>query len=280
MTRRHATTTAFGAFLCTFCIAIHVTAFAFSNNVAVRVCQNKHCCKRAAKDIDVLQTLNNLLVQNGEGERAAVSVESVSCLSNCDMGPNVEITLPNGTAVLLHDMRDAQQSAVRLYELANAPGSHDSTPIFSPPKILLAASKVMETSQQLQSMDERIRYLSSVVTKLESSDCKMTAANAHAHALRAQAHHEWSASRNDRDESWHQTVADAQYVTRDLASVATAFSMQIAFRAWVDAETLHASRTKRSNYSKAVAVLQEWYKAQPGLRTKLQQEIQDLQCKR
>jgi (2Fe-2S) ferredoxin len=243
------------------------------NTINIKVCQNKHCCKRTPKHVDVLQTMSNLWHNNNNNNNNHVVVEGSSCLSHCDMGPNVEITLPDGTTRhLLHGMTDAQTCAVQLSLLATNDEKDDNTgsnSLWTPPKILLAASKVIEQSQALSSVEEQIRFLTSVIAKLEASEdyqFTFTAANAHAHALRAKAYLEQGVSLD-------LAMQDAQYVVRDLRDVATPNTLASAFRTWVDAEQ------HRNNFRQAVTVLQEWYKLQPTFRTKLQREIQELMQK-
>ncbi|KAG7350866.1 hypothetical protein IV203_010226 [Nitzschia inconspicua] len=224
--------------------------------VTVKVCQNKHCCKRASKNVDVLQTMSNFFHDDD------IRVVESSCLSHCDMGPNIQIDLPNGTSKLLHHMTDAQTCALQLAALlANEQEDSVERSKLAPPKVLVAASKVMEQSQTLP-LTEQIRYLSSVISKLETSDLQQTAANAHAHALRAQAYVEQGKSEI--------AIHDAQHVVRELADVATSTTLTVAYRTWVDAEQ------QQQHFHDAVTILQEWYHAQPTYRTKLQKEIESL----
>jgi hypothetical protein len=242
----------------------------------IKVCQNKHCCKRASNNINILQTMNNLLLTSPQSQ---LLIESNSCLSHCDMGPNVEILLPNGTSLLLHGMSDAQMCAAQLGLLMLKDEAKEQDDeilkILSPPKILLAASKVMEQSQILP-MEERIRYLTSVITKLEESNQQTTAVMAHAYALRAQAYldqqNDNSNVNSNGNNSLDYAIQDAQYVVRQLQHIAAAtpITLASAYRTLVDAELLHG-RTQL-----AIAVLQEWYHVQPIYRTKLQRELQEL----
>lgn len=265
----------------------------------VRVCQNKHCCKRTK--VDVLQTIHNLVDTSG-GDNNDVVVEASGCLSHCDNGPNVEVTTESGT-VLLNGMTDSQICAFQLGEVSS------STPSFPPvPKILAAASKVMEQSQRFSDMgqlEEEIRFLTSVIDKLESSPVvsPSTSANAHAHALRARARlqlarneKQKSQSNNNENENNQEisgkdeiaaAIHDAQRVVQDLSAVATPTTLSLAYRAWTDAELLLAQHeqqqrrqekeaSRKRDFSRVVAVLTEWYRAQPMYRTKLQGEIQGL----
>lgn len=256
------------------CLALLLNAVAKSGayNV-VRVCQNKHCCKRANNG-DVLQTMHNLIDTTNE----KVVVEASGCLSECDKGPNVELTIGAET-ILLHGMVDAQTCAFQLGE--------SSFP--QVPKILVAASKVMEQSQQFSEQgqhEEAIRFLTSVIDKLEVSPVvsPFTAANAHAHALRAQAFLELAIQKKEDNDSVAASISDAKRVVQDLSAVATSKSLAMAYRTWTDAELFLAEQEQLKveenaipkDFSKVVAVLKEWYRAQPMYRTKLQGEIQGL----
>ena len=252
-------------------ILLNVTGKVDAYNV-VRVCQNKHCCRRANNG-DVLQTMHNLIDTSGE----EVVVEASGCLSECDKGPNVELTV-DGKTTLLHGIVDAQTCAFQLGESA-----------LQIPKILMAASKVMEQSQQFSEngqFEEAIRFLTSVIDKLEASPAvsPATAANAHAHALRAQAFLELAIQNQEESDPVAASISDAKRVVQDFSGVATSKSLAMAYRTWTDAELflaeqeqLKVQETERpKDFSKVVAVLKEWYQAQPMYRTKLQGEIQGL----
>jgi len=259
----------------------------------VRVCQNKHCCKRTKSD--VLQTMHNLVDTSG-GDNDII-VEESGCLSNCDKGPNVEVKTRSGT-VMLHAMTDAQTCAFQLGDISL------STPSFPPvPKILIAASKVIERSQQFSAngqFEEEIRFLTSVIDKLEATPAisPSTSANADAHALRAQARLQLVRNEKENDasndikelpanEAMAAAIQDAQRVVQDLSAVATPKSLSSAYRTWTDAELFLAEEreqqqrqeketSRQKDFSRVVAVLTEWYRAQPIYRTKLQGEIQGL----
>jgi hypothetical protein len=105
-----------------------------TTTTTIRVCQNKHCCKKYP---NLLQSISNLMEHNANA--AQVVVESSGCLSECEKGPNIEI-LSNSKSNVFNGIDDATIAAVRL-ELAL------ETPI---PKLLIAASKVMERAIQSQ----------------------------------------------------------------------------------------------------------------------------------
>lgn len=252
----------------------------------IRVCQNKHCCKRT--NSDVLQTIHNLV---GTGEEGNVVVEASGCLSHCDKGPNMEVKTRDGT-IVLQGMTDAQTCTFQLGEVSSSSSS------FPPvPKILIAASKVIEQSQQFAVNDqyrEQIRYLTSVIDKLEVSPAifSSTPANAHAHALRAQAFLELASSEkqkstectNDvasRSELVAASIRDAQRVVQDLSAIATPLSLSLAYRTLADAlleeqQDQEKETSKKKDFSQVVAVLTQWHRVQPIYRTKLQEEIQGL----
>eukprot|EP00531_Pseudo-nitzschia_arenysensis_P002418 CAMPEP_0116131280 /NCGR_PEP_ID=MMETSP0329-20121206/8923_1 /TAXON_ID=697910 /ORGANISM="Pseudo-nitzschia arenysensis, Strain B593" /LENGTH=299 /DNA_ID=CAMNT_0003625703 /DNA_START=116 /DNA_END=1015 /DNA_ORIENTATION=- len=249
----------------------------------VKVCQNKHCCRRA-NNRDILQTMHNL-IDTGDKE---VVVEASGCLSQCDKGPNVELSI-DGDKALLHEMVDAQTCTFQLGEAST------SKPLLpAVPKILVAASKVMEQSQQFSAngqFEEAIRFLTSAIDKLEVSPAvsPSTPANAHAHALRAEARLQLARKRDgpasDQDNDVVAAcIADAKRVVQDLSAAATPKSLSLAYRAWTDAELFLAEEqqrqeeetSKKRDITRVVAVLREWYQAQPMYRTKLQGEIQGL----
>lgn len=244
----------------------------------IRVCQNKHCCKRTTAD--VLQTMHNL-VGTGDGD---VVVEASGCLSHCDKGPNMEVTTSDGT-IVLQGMTDAQTCAFQLKEALSSSSS------FPPvPKILIAASNVIEQSEQFAAKGaygEQIRYLTSVIDKLEVSLAisPSTPANAHAHTLRAQAYLQVACGETQQSTSRSDSVAasicDAQRVVTDFSAIATPASLSLAYRTWADAlmeqqrdQEKEAPKTK--DFSKVVDVLTQWHRVQPIYRTKLQGEIQGL----
>jgi hypothetical protein len=215
------------------------------------------------------------------------TVTASGCLSNCDVGPNVKVELDDGSSFILNGMVDTQtcadmlEGAMQSYSSSTSDNTRTSSTLMIP-KVLIAASKVMDQSQQLTDSKERIRYLTSIVDKLEgpTSAYHLSAANAHAYTLRAQQHSE----RQDHEAA----ILDARRVVEGpLSQVATLNSKYLAYRIWADAErTLaeeSASTSKRSSsssiktdFSRVVSILQQWRKEQPMYQTKLQREIQDL----
>lgn len=228
---------------------------------------------------------NLFVVVEDEGSQQN-TVTSSGCLSNCDIGPNVQLEFDDGTSFILNGMVDTQTCADKLGDVMNSYSSSNSSNTETPlaiAKVLIAATKVMDQSQQLADSKERIRYLTSIIDKLEgpSSAFHLSAANAHAHALRAQQH--WGCQNYDS------AILDARSVVEGpLSQVATSNSRSLAYRTWADAErslaeestirsnsTISSSSTK-TDFSRAVAILQQWRREQPMFQTKIQREIQDL----
>jgi hypothetical protein len=102
----------------------------------IRVCQNKHCCKR---NPNLLQTISNLVDNNKE----EIVVESSGCLSHCETGPNVEILDRGGNSKVLNGMVDVATMAAQLE-------SSGCSQLQSIPKLLIAASKVMERAATIK----------------------------------------------------------------------------------------------------------------------------------
>jgi hypothetical protein len=246
----------------------------------IKVCQNKNCCKRNS---DVLQTIHNL-VGMSDGVDDKIVVESSGCLSQCGMGPNIEVTTKGDKKTpptVLNGMTDVQTIAFQLGELST---TMPSFPLV--PKLLTAASKVIEQSEKFATdghHEEQIRYLTSVIGKLENSPdpsiSPSTTVNAHAHAIRARAYlrsfEEEQEEKND--DQVISAIHDAQRVVRDLSAVATPISLSLAYRAWTDAELILAKQQKQQqNNDKAIDVLSQWHRAQPKYGTKIQGEIDSL----
>jgi hypothetical protein len=118
---------------------------------------------------------------------------------------------------------------------------------------------------------EQERLLTSVISKLETnSDLAQSTALAHALALRARVYFE--------RQEWSLASRDAQRPTQnELSTVATQETISMAYRVWADAEQASSSSgSSSSSPQDVISILQQWYKAQPNYRTKLQREIQDL----
>ena len=107
---------------------------------------------------------------------------------------------------------------------------------------------------------EQERFMSSVITKLESSDYSKSAALAHAYALRAKAYLEMS--------EWALAIQNAQQATA-LVDIASAPTVTMAYRSWVDALEGQGQHARD-----VVPVLQAWFKAQPKFGTKIKNEIE------
>jgi len=167
-----------------------------TKTTTMRVCQNKHCRKRAQQK-DILQTVHNLLdlppspskSSSSSSSCGVVNVVSSGCLSECDKGPNIEVEVSethgdSPKKILLHGMKDTQ-SCITQFNLLSAssvsPGTADdgsddgdstgSSICFNhlkPNKVLIAASNVIEQTNTLKRNDEKIRYLSSIIDTLDT----------------------------------------------------------------------------------------------------------------
>eukprot|EP00980_Cylindrotheca_fusiformis_P029807 scaffold23891_cov132-Cylindrotheca_fusiformis.AAC.2 len=249
----------------------HVIVQSLSQPV-IRVCQNKNCLKRNGC---LLQTVSNLV--------PSANVEASGCLSLCTEGPNVEVE--NKTmASMLNGVYDAPTAAIKLEEVLGAPI----------PKLLTAASKLMEQVPNVANKnvkgrsadefdafglykavqkyfsrlllvtlvsgsEEGMRYLNSVISKLEQSEFSKSPAMAQALALRAKLYLSPFGERI-------KAIQDAERAIK-LKHIATAGTLSTAYRVWADAE---------ENPQRIIAVLQQWHLDQPSFRRKLQTEIQSL----
>jgi len=216
-------------FLFTSTLQVH----SLSQPVRIRVCQNNHCKKRNG---NLKQCIAQLLPE--------ADVESSGCLSHCSDGPNMEVEAGSRAAVL-NGIQDVSTAALVLEESLET----------SIPKILLAASKLMEQAPSLDPA-EGLRYLNSVISKLEQSDFSASPAMARALAMRANLHF--------RSSETAAALQDAQRVL-ELKRVATPETLAMAYRIRADTE---------ENQVLAIALLQQWQKDLPEFRTKLQNEIQ------
>ena len=103
---------------------------------------------------------------------------------------------------------------------------------------------------------EGLRYLNSVISKLEASEYVESPAMARALVVRADLHLQSGEPRK--------ALEDAQRVI-ELKQVATSETLAMAYRILADTE---------ENKVRVIAVLQQWQKDLPEFRTKLQDEIQ------
>jgi hypothetical protein len=82
----------------------------------------------------------------------ALQVESSGSSTECGMGANMEVQLSNGNSKILNGIDDATMAAVQL-ELAL-----EETNAYQIPKLLIAASKVMERAIQSQGRSTTVLY--------------------------------------------------------------------------------------------------------------------------
>jgi len=153
----------------------------------IGVCQNKNCRKRFRQPINLVQTLEDLFIlPSSSDQQQAVEIESSGCLSQCGQGPNVVLRESDrGGDVFLCGLEDVASAASRIQAACG-----DSSSSLMPPTVLLAAVKVMQKAEQASSPREKLRFMDSVIKKLESAEIGFarTPANVHAHCLRGQAY--------------------------------------------------------------------------------------------
>ena len=103
-----------------------------------------------------------------------------------------------------------------------------------------------------------MKYLNSVISKLEQSEYSASAAMARALVMRAELHFETGEKSKALDDGRK---------TLELKQAATTETVAMAYRIVADAE---------ENKLRVVAVLQQWQNDLPEFRTKLQHEIQTI----
>ena len=97
----------------------------------IRVCQNKNCKKR---NPFLLQTISQLTHPD--------QVEKSGCLGHCDDGPNIETIKKGGKSQVINGLIDATSTSVLLGQAIQEDICF--------PKLLVAASKVMERVSTIQ----------------------------------------------------------------------------------------------------------------------------------
>lgn len=109
---------------------------------------------------------------------------------------------------------------------------------------------------------ERERLTTSVIGELSMAHLESSALS-HAYSLRAMAFAD--------QEKWEAAIEDAQRVVlSEHREGATESCVSKCYRIWADAEE------QLNHRDQAVLVLQDWQRAQPAFRTKLQQEVKDM----
>ncbi|KAL7557953.1 hypothetical protein ACA910_020322 [Epithemia clementina (nom. ined.)] len=209
-----------------FALSLSSSSSSFQSTTTIRVCQNKHCFKKYPNLLQTVSNYYYWNAANGDDNdnNNNIMVEASGCLSLCDLGPNVELVMsscnPNtkknnpkpsrlkssssSEAVILHGMTDATIVADQLQQqwqqqAALSTNFEASSSFGAIPTLLVAACKVMDKATlSIQDPKEQIRLLDSVITKLEAQQQqeegqplhphRMTAALAHAYALRGKAY--------------------------------------------------------------------------------------------
>jgi hypothetical protein len=107
--------------------------------VRIQVCQNKDCCRRFQGSASLVDTLHDLIPPGIPA--AHTTVESTSCLSRCETGPNLCIQRdghPDNTSI---DLRGVENAAAAVMHL-------QATCAIDVPSKLIAAVKVMEKAHK------------------------------------------------------------------------------------------------------------------------------------
>jgi predicted metal-binding protein len=107
--------------------------------VRIQVCQNKDCCRRFQGSASLVDTLHDLIPPGMVA--AHTTVESTSCLSRCDTGPNVCIQRDghsDNASIDLHGVENAAAAAMHLQTAC----------AIDVPSKLVAAVQVMEKAQK------------------------------------------------------------------------------------------------------------------------------------
>lgn len=97
----------------------------------IQVCQNKDCCQRWKLKTPLPDILHDLLGSKN------VSIETTSCFSQCDKGPNLCVSIGSGSQsseVYMNDVKDVISLVTQL----------DETVSIDIPSKLLAAVNVFE----------------------------------------------------------------------------------------------------------------------------------------
>ena len=116
--------------------ACGVVALSSTTNIQrIQVCQNKDCCRRfTTASAPLPQVLHNLLPPQ---HASRTEILASGCLSLCDKGPNVQLTISTGEQVERNGVSDHIQAAAELQALG----------VEIPPK-LLAAVTVLEKAHK------------------------------------------------------------------------------------------------------------------------------------
>jgi predicted metal-binding protein len=107
--------------------------------VRIQVCQNKDCCRRFQGSASLVDTLHDLIPPDMAA--AHTTVESTSCLSRCDTGPNICIQRdgqPDNANIDLQGVENAAAAAMHLQTAC----------AIDVPSKLIAAVQVMERAQK------------------------------------------------------------------------------------------------------------------------------------
>lgn len=124
--------------------------------ITLQVCQHKNCRKRCKASSPLVDTLGHLLITTQAGDHSqkpstCVVVESTGCLSQCDKGPNIQVSFQSkqkgsGKEVLLFGNTDATTALTQLEALLSSKEIE-----FEIPSKLVAATQVLDRGQKGES---------------------------------------------------------------------------------------------------------------------------------
>mmetsp|Transcript_10585 Transcript_10585/g.17516 ORF Transcript_10585/g.17516 Transcript_10585/m.17516 type:complete len:254 (-) Transcript_10585:172-933(-) len=217
----------------------------------IQVCQDKHCCQRfTGRSSDLVQTLRQLAPLSG------CTIESTTCLSHCDKGPNVKIRMMTASQVyetVEHDVANAPAAAAML-ELLFENNQEEERGNYQIHPTLLAAASVMERAHKATTIQEKERFLNSVMKALEKED-ELAKSKSMAQALVMRARLQGDSAKMDATRAsqldpWHPTV------WRVLAD-ASPDDPTYALNQWIQYQPHYRTKAKKE--------LQLWQESQEAL---------------
>ncbi|CAB9507530.1 expressed unknown protein [Seminavis robusta] len=235
----------------------------------IQVCQNKDCCKRyqqAHNSMDLVQTFRDLLApstitinSSQQQQQPQFVVEASGCLSHCGSGPNVAIITPDGSS--------SSNNQETVHNHVETPTSAAAILPVEPHPTLLAAVTVMEKAHKATETDKKLHLLNSVINKLNSiPELAESAANVHAHTLRAQVHLETSNN--------HSVELAMHDIQQAIAMNAKNQLLPLPANAW---RILADAQEQSGNIPAAMAALRQWAQLNPSYATKVAKEVSRLQ---
>jgi len=209
----------------------------------IEVCQNKNCCRNFQLSGTALPQILSDLASN-EG----IEIEVTGCLSRCDKGPNVRISLTGDEQYYLQGVKDQVQVATELDFLG-----------VEVPSKFLAACSVLQKAHIAQTPEEKDRFISSVIRSLDADEGS-SSVHARALVMRSEMHLEASC--------FAEALQDAQRAL-GMKRATTATRIK-AYR--VSADVFE----RQGSFAEAIESLREWANADTSFLTKINEEIKRL----